>query len=155
MNPVIEKFKSDKNLALIGVSANKQKFGNTLLRELTKKGYTIYPVHPSLAEIDGIKCWPDLKSLPENVTNLLLVVRPESTVEIVAELKETHIRRVWMHRGAGKGSASPAAIEQCKTVGIEVVYGLCPMMFLATTGMHRFHYWLREKLGGVPEEFLK
>lgn len=155
MNPVIEKFKSDKSLALIGVSANKQKFGNTLLRELTKKGYTIYPVHPSLAEIDGIKCWTNLNSLPEHVTNLLLVVKPEVTVEIVSKLNDTRIQRVWMHRGAGKGSASLAAIEQCKTAGIEVVYGLCPMMFLAATGMHRFHYWLREKLGGVPAEFLK
>ena len=56
MNAVIEKFVSDKNIALIGVSANNQKFGNILLVELTKKGYTVFPVHPELSEVNGIKC---------------------------------------------------------------------------------------------------
>ena len=46
MNTIIEKFVSDKNIALIGVSSDKKKFGNMLLLELTKKGYTVFPVHP-------------------------------------------------------------------------------------------------------------
>jgi uncharacterized protein len=155
MNAIIEKFVSDKNIALIGVSANKLKFGNAIMAELTKKGYTVFPVHPTLAEVDGMKCYSGVELLPDYVTNLILVVKPQITELIISQLKDSPIKRVWMHRGVGKGSASDTAIGACKNKGIEVVYGFCPMMFLAPSGMHNFHLWLRKNLGKVPAEFSK
>lgn len=154
MKAIIEKFVGDKNIALIGVSTNKQKFGNYLLHELTKRGYTVFPVHPTLAEVEGIKCYPDAKALPGYVTNMILVVNPLATEQIIPQLKDSSIQRVWMHRGAGKGSASAVAIEACRKNGIEVVYGFCPMMFFSPSGMHRFHFWMRKKFGKVPAEFV-
>jgi len=153
MNAIIESFVNDKNIALIGVSADKTKFGNAIFTELTKNGYTVYPVHPTLIEIDGIKCYPDVNMLPVQVVNLILVVSPDVTEQIVLQLKGTSIRRVWMHRGVGKGSGSIAAIESCKENGIEVVHGFCPMMFFSPSGIHRFHFWLRKKFGKVPVEY--
>jgi len=153
MNAIIEKFVSDKNIALIGVSANKQKFGNALLHELTKKGYTVFPVHPSLTEVEGVKCFPDVKTLPENVTNLVVVVNPLATEQLIPQLTGSSIKRIWMHRGVGKGSGSAAAIESCKENGIEVVYGFCPMMFFSPSGIHSFHFWMRKKFGKIPAEF--
>ena len=155
MNAIIEKFTSDNNIALIGVSTNKQKFGNALLKELTKKGYSVFPVHPTLPEVDGIKCFPDVKTLPNHVTNLILVVNPVSAEQIVPQLKGSSIQRVWMHKGVGNGATSPAAIGACKTNGIEVVYGFCPMMFFSPSGIHGFHFWLRKKFGQIPVEFNK
>ena len=153
MKAIIEKFVSDKNIALIGVSATKQKFGNALLHELMKKGYTVFPVHPSLTEVEGIKCFPDVKTLPENVTNLVVVVNPLATELIIPQLKDSSIKRIWMHRGIGKGSGSATAIESCKETGIEVVYGFCPMMFFSPSGIHSFHFWMRKKFGKVPAGF--
>jgi len=153
MKAIIEKFVGDKNIALIGVSANKQKFGNAVLHELTKKGYTVFPVHPSLNEVEGIKCVPDVKTLPENVTNLIVVVNPLATEQLIPQLKGSSIKRIWMHRGVGKGSGSAAAIEACKENGIEVVYGFCPMMFFSPSGIHGFHFWMRKKFGKIPAEF--
>lgn len=155
MNTIIEKFVSDKNIALIGVSSDKEKFGNMLLLELTKKGYTVFPVHPSLDEIEGIKCIPDVKILPGHVNNLILVVKPEITEQVIHQLKDSPIRRVWMHKGVGAGSGSVAAIEACKGNGIEAVHGFCPMMFFSPSGFHGFHFWLRKKFGKVPEGFVK
>lgn len=155
MNTIIEKFTADKNIALIGVSSDKQKFGNVILRELVKKGYTLFPVHPSLKEVEGIHCIPDVRSLPEEVTNLILIVNPAVTDQIVSQLNDSPIRRVWMHRGSGKGSASSVAIERCKAAGIEVVYGFCPMMFFSPSGIHHLHFWLRKKFGNVPAEFIQ
>ena len=155
MNTIIEKFTSDRNIALIGVSSDQKKFGNAILRELVKKGYTLFPVHPSLKEVEGIHCIPDVHSLPENVTNLILIVNPAASEQIVSRLGDSPIRRVWMHRGSGKGSASSAAIDSCRTAGIEVVYGFCPMMFFSPSGIHQMHFWLRKKFGNVPAEFFQ
>ena len=155
MNTTIERFVGDKNIALIGVSLDKQKFGNYLLHELTQKGYTVFPVHPNITEVEGIKCFSDVKSLPGFVTNLILVVNPAVTLQLVSQLNDSLIQRVWMHRGVGKGAASVVAIEACRSIGIEVVHGFCPMMFFSPSGVHRVHFWLRRKFGKVPAEFIQ
>jgi uncharacterized protein len=153
MKQIIDRFINDKNIALIGVSRNPQKFGNALLKELTKKGYSVFPVHPELVEVEGTKCYPSLDDLPEEVKNLLLVVQPKVTEEIISNINPQKIHRVWMTRGVGKGSASEKAIQECKNKGIEVVYGFCPLMFVAPSGFHGFHLWMRKTFGKVPGEF--
>jgi predicted CoA-binding protein len=153
MLEIINRFVGDKNLALIGVSKKPYKFGNALVKELSKLGYTIYPVHPELEFAEGVKCYKSLDKLPESVQNLLLVVQPKATEEIVEELNPDKIKRVWMHKGAGSGCSSIKAIGTCKEKGIEVVYGFCPMMFLSNSGIHHFHFWMRKTFGKVPAEF--
>lgn len=153
MLEIINRFVEDKNLALIGVSRKPQKFGNALVKELSKLGYTIYPVHPELEFVEGVKCYKSLDELPESVENVLLVVQPKATEEIVEGLNSNKIKRVWMHKGMGSGCSSIKAISTCKEKGIEVVYGFCPMMFLSHSGIHHFHLWMRKTFGKVPVEF--
>ena len=154
MKKIIDQFILDKNIAIIGVSRDQRKFGNALLKELSKKGYSVFPVHPELKEVEGTKCYPSLDDLPGNVNNLLLAVQPKVTEEIVGRINPQKIKRVWMHRGAGKGSASEQAILECKNRGIEVIFGFCTMMFFSPTGIHGFHFWLRKTFGKVPSEFI-
>ncbi len=153
MKQVIDQFVKDKNIAIIGVSRDERKFGNALVKELSKTGYSVFPVHPELKETQGTKCYASLEDLPETVSNLLLVVQPQVTEEIIGKINPQKIKRVWMHRGAGKGSASEKAIGECKNKGIEVVYGFCPMMFFSQAGFHHFHLWLRKTFGKLPPEF--
>lgn len=61
----VEDFVAQKTLALAGVSRSGKKFGNSLLKELCQKGYTVYPAHPEAKEIDGVPCVPSPTALPE------------------------------------------------------------------------------------------
>lgn len=153
MKKIIDQFISDKNIALIGVSKDQRKFGNVLFKELTKKGYTVFPVHPELKEVEGIKCFTTLDELPDKVKNLLLVVKPKATEEIVSRINPEKIKRVWMHKGMGNGAVSIPAIDECKKKEIEVVFGFCPMMFISPSGFHGFHLWMRKTFGTLPSEF--
>jgi len=40
-----ENFLSQKNITMIGVSYNPEKFGNTIYRSLKKKGYNVFPIN--------------------------------------------------------------------------------------------------------------
>jgi uncharacterized protein len=153
MKNIIDQFVNDKNIALIGVSRDQTKFGNALLKELTKRGYIVYPVHPELKEVEGTRCYAAMEDLPDKVKNMILVVQPKVTEEIVSQINPQKIQRVWMHRGMGKGSASIKAIEECKRKGIEVVYDFCPMMFISQKGFHGFHFWMRKTFGKIPSDF--
>ncbi|MCK5135749.1 MAG: CoA-binding protein [Bacteroidales bacterium] len=153
MKDTIQSFLDDKKVAIAGASNNKENFGKTLMTELIKLGYKVYPVNPRCEEIEGTTCIPTIKELPEEVHNLILVVPPRLTEEIIEQCVDTPIQRVWMHRGIGKGSASETALEICGSNNIEAVHGFCPLMFYGK-GFHRFHLWIRKTFGKVPAEYM-
>jgi len=142
----VEKFLAQSHLGLVGASRGGKKFGNIVLRELTKRGYRVSVVHPEAAEIDGVRCVPSVSELPDEVGGIVLVVPPEQTEKVVREATLRGVRHIWMQQG----SESAAAIELCRESGIDVVHGECILMFAEPAGFHRFHRWLWKVFGKLP-----
>ncbi len=141
-------FLLQRKLALVGISRNGRKFGNTVLREMRAMGYEIYPIHPQAAEIDGQACLPGLSHLPEAVGGVIVVVPPTETEKVVREVATAQIPRVWMQQGA----ESATAIRYCEENGIKVVHGRCILMFAEPSGFHhRAHRWIMRLLGRLPQ----
>jgi len=153
MKKTIQSFLDQKRVAIAGASNNKDNFGRSLLTELAKKEYELYPVNPKCDEIEGRTCVPSVKELPAEVENLILAVPPKLTEEIVDQCINSSIKRVWMIKGVGKGAYSEKAFKICQDNAIEVVYGFCPLMFLGE-GVHGFHFWLRKTFGKLPVEYI-
>jgi hypothetical protein len=143
----VDDFLAQKDLAIAGVSRSRRKFGNAALRELTANGYRVFPVHPEAETVQGVRCYPSVRELPEPVGGLLIVVPPDQTEVVVREAGAAGIRRVWMQLG----SSSPTALQFCAENGIEAVHGECILMFLRKGPvLHRFHHWLWGVLGKLP-----
>jgi predicted CoA-binding protein len=144
----IDAFLKENNLAIVGVSKNRRKFGNIVYRDLSSKGYGVFAVNPTAREIEGNPCYPDLASLPEPVGGAVLVVPPKVTERVVREAHTAGITRIWMQQG----SESDQAIRYCEDHDIEVVHGMCVMMFSEPVGsLHKFHRWLWKLLGKLPK----
>jgi predicted CoA-binding protein len=75
------------------------------------------------------------------------VMVPASQAEGVArDCLDAGVRRIWFHRGAGPGSASPEALELCVARGVTPISNLCPLMVIQGAGWpHRLHGWLRRR----------
>lgn len=145
----VDAFVAQKTLALVGASRNGKKFGNSILKELKGKGYTVLPVHPEAAEIDGETCYSTLQALPQEVGGAIFVVRPEQTEHLVRDAKEAGIPRVWMQQGA----QSDEAVQFCRDNDIDVVEKECILMFAGEVkGIHAFHRWLWKVIGKLPRE---
>ena len=143
----VDEFMAQETLAVVGVSRSGKGFGNAALRELRANGFRLFPVHPNAVEVQGLPCSPDLKSLPEPVGGVLIVVPPEQTEGVVRDAAAAGIPRVWMQQG----SSSPEALQVCAETGIQAVYGECILMFLAKgPAFHRFHRGLRRLFGRLP-----
>ena len=142
----VEAFLSEQTLAIAGVSRSGRGFGNTVLKDLSRKGYEILPVHPETDEVGGVRAYSSLVELPKNVGGLILVVPPEQTELLVRQAKDAGIDRAWMQQGA----ESADAIRYCEENGIVAVHGECIMMFAQPTGVHRFHRWLNGVFGKLP-----
>ena len=76
-----------KSLAVVGASANPQGWGGTgFIRRLRENDFpgNIYPVNPKATEIQGLKAYPDVKSIPEHV-DFVIVATPAPVVPAVLE----------------------------------------------------------------------
>jgi predicted CoA-binding protein len=145
----VREFLAERRLALVGASRRGNKFGNTVLKELTAKGYEVLPVHPEVDVVDGVRCCRQLSELPGDVSALIVVVPPSETERVVEEAASMGLKRVWLQQGA----ESPGAIDSCRRHGIDVVHGECILMFAEPAGfVHRAHGWLWRVLGKLPEE---
>lgn len=153
MKETIHAFSNDPKVAIVGASTKKDNFGRSMMAELIKLGYEVFPVNPGCDVVEGNRCVPTVKELPNEVVNVILAVPPTVTEQIVEQCIGTHVKRVLMIKGMGRGAFSEGARSRCHENGIEVVYGLCPMMFFGT-GAHRFHFWLRKNFGKLPKEYL-
>ena len=144
----VARFLEQKRLVLAGVSRGGKKVGNSILKDLTRKGYEITVIHPEAPEIDGHPCSPTLADLPAPVGGLILVVPPDQTEHLVREAHAVGIENIWMQQGA----ESPDAITFCHDNGINLVHGECVMMFAQPTGIHKFHRWVRGLRGKLPKD---
>ena len=137
MRPIKEAatdFLAHRRIAVTGVSRTAGGHGsNVVYQRLRERGYDVFPVNPNAAEVEGDRCFPDLRSIPGGVEAVVIGTRPERAESTMRECAELGIKHVWMHRGPGEGSVSPTATAYGREHGITVIDGGCPLMFGCTS----------------------
>ncbi len=65
--PDLRRFFAPAAVAVVGASADRSRFGGKVMLRMQNFGATgpIYPINPSAAEINGIKCYGSLRDLPQ------------------------------------------------------------------------------------------
>lgn len=145
-------FLANKRIAVTGVSRNPQGHGsNVVYQRLRERGYEVFVVNPNADEIDGGRCYPDLRSIPGGVSAVVIGTSPDRAEATMRECAELGIKHVWMHRSVGGGSVSAAATDYGLGQGINVIPGGCPLMFEPVDdGAHRAMRFVFTLTGAVP-----
>ena len=145
-------FLANKRVAVTGVSRTPQGHGSNLVyQRLRDRGYDVFAVNPNAQEVEGDRCYKDLKSIPGGVQAVVIGTRPEIAEDTMNECAELGIKHVWMHRGPGAGSVSDAATDYGRRHGITVIDGGCPLMFGPTADFgHRIMRFVYA--GKVPKQ---
>jgi acyl-CoA synthetase (NDP forming) len=103
----IHKLLHPESIGIIGVSATKMNFGRIMLNNIISSGYDksrIMIIKPGDdAEIDGVKCVPDLKSLDHKLDLFVVAVSAEAVFGLVDEVIETNAAETVMLIPGGLG----------------------------------------------------
>jgi predicted CoA-binding protein len=147
-------FLASKRVAVTGVSRKPRNHGsNVVYQRLRDRGYEVFAVNPNADEVEGDRCYHDLRSIPGGVEAVVIATRPEIAEETMRECAELGIEHVWMHRGPGAGSVSKAAADYGRQRGIAVIDGGCPCMFDPTADLgHKAMRVVFTLSGNVPRE---
>lgn len=154
MKEAASEFLAQRRVAVTGVSKNPKGHGsNVVYRRLRERGYEVFAVNPNADEVEGDRCYPDLRSIPGGLDAVVIATRPETAEATMRECVELGIQRVWMHRGPGAGSVSEAAAVYGREHGITVLDGGCPLMFEPTADLgHKVMRFVFTLKGNVPKE---
>lgn len=104
-----------KSIAVVGATEKAGSVGRTLLWNLISNpfGGTVFPINAKRASVLGIKAYPNLAALPEQV-DLAIIVTPAPTVPgIIAECVEAGVKgAIIISAGFKESGAAGAKMEQ-------------------------------------------
>ena len=147
----VAEFLAGKRFAVAGVSRQPKQFANAIYRRLLDSGFEVLPVNPNAAEVEGVRCYPDLASIPGAIDGVVIASPPRTALNIVRQCGEKGVARVWLHRSFGAGSVSKEALRECEARGVDAIVGGCPLMYCepVDAGHRCIRWWLR-LFGKVP-----
>jgi predicted CoA-binding protein len=109
---------SARTVAIVGASANRTKFGNKAVRAFRDAGWTVFPIHPTLAAVEGLPAYPDLDSLPvAALDQVSFYVPPHIGVNLLEQVERKSPREFWLN----PGSESPAILARADELRLNVI----------------------------------
>ena len=106
-----------KVVAVIGASSDRRKFGNRAVRAFREQGYTVVPINPHEAEVEGLKAYASVLDVPGPVDMASLYVPPEIGEQLIEEIARKGIVEVWVNPGA----ESDALIARARALKIQPI----------------------------------
>ena len=144
MNKEIELFLESKRIAVLGASQTGKKMGNTIVDDLTKKGYEVFLVHPAAKAIDGRECHSNLTELKGQVDGAVFCIPPHKSMQAVKDAAKAGLSKLWLQQG----SHSPEVLALANKLGLTVVAGKCIMMYAEPVkSIHKFHQTVNKIFG--------
>ena len=116
--------RTTKTIALIGASIKKERPSNSVMRNLLKRGYQVFPVNPGHAgnEILGQKCYSKLSEIPHEIDMVDVFRQSNAVPEIVEQAILSEVKTLWLQLDI----RHPQAEEKARRNGIVVVSERCP-----------------------------
>ncbi|RAM47958.1 MAG: CoA-binding protein [Hapalosiphonaceae cyanobacterium JJU2] len=112
---------SAKVIAVVGHSDKPERTSYQIAQFLRSVGYTVYPVNPTVKEIDGQPSYSSLQEIPGSVDIVNVFRRSEYLSEIVDEAIAINAKTVWAQLGVANQQAAQKALD----AGLNVVMDAC------------------------------
>ena len=114
----IDAFLAVGQFAVVGVSTDRAKYGNKVLRCYLQNQLPVVGVHPRLAEVEGVPCVPRLTDVA-GAPAVSIVAPPAAAAGIVRDAIEKGVQHLWFQPGAEDAQA----VANARAAGLSVIEG--------------------------------
>ncbi len=117
---------SPKSIAVIGASSSPEKVGAIVFKNIIASNFpgNVYPVNPNAQNVDGIKCYPNVDSLPETVDLALIAIPAASVNQVLNEIGEKGIKNVIVYSAGFKETGEEGRLLEETLIQASQKYGL-------------------------------
>ncbi len=120
------------SIAIVGASADRRKYGNKAVRAFVRGGWTVYPVNPGAAEIEGLTGYARIEDIPGPLDRVSMYVPAQVGLAMLPAIAAKKPGEFFLN----PGSESPELIAAARALGLEPILacsivniGLRPDMF--------------------------
>ncbi|MDA1329865.1 MAG: CoA-binding protein [Chloroflexi bacterium] len=110
-----------KVIAVVGHSDKPHRTSYSIADYLRRAGYKVYPVNPTVDEINGEKSYASLADIPEPIDIVDVFRRAEHLEAVVEEAAKVNAKAVWGQLGVASQEAEDKAAE----AGLDLVMNRC------------------------------
>lgn len=105
-------------VAIIGASADRQKYGNKSVRAHLKQGYEVFPIHPRESTIEGLNVYSSLDELPvTDLDRISVYVPPAIGISLLEAIRDRGAKEVWFN----PGSESAELLARANELGLNII----------------------------------
>lgn len=104
-------------IAVIGASNDRRKYGNKALRLFRARGYTVVPVNPKEATVEGEPAYRSVLEYPGRIDEATMYVPPQVGEAVLDELAAKQVPVVWFNPGA----ESPALLARARALALKPI----------------------------------
>ena len=114
------------NVAVLGASDDPEKYSHKAVMRLKEKGHVVFPVHPSLKEIEGLKVYVSVRETPA-IDTVSLYLSAKNSSKIADEIISKKPKRIIFNPGA----ENPELQSKAEAAGIKTL-NACTLVLLST-----------------------
>jgi uncharacterized protein len=97
-------------VAIIGASADRNKFGTKSVRAHLSQGYEVFPINPKGGEIEGLKAYVRLADVPAaRLDRISMYVSPAVGMTLLEEIAAKGCDELWLNPGSDSEELADAA----------------------------------------------
>jgi uncharacterized protein len=104
-------------VAVIGASSDRRKFGNKALRAFRDRGFSVIPINPKEAEVEGEKSYASVLDVPGAIDIATFYVAPAVGLTILDDVVKKGVAQAWFNPGAD----GPQVVERARALGLTTV----------------------------------
>lgn len=125
---------SPTSIAIVGASANPDRFSGKIIPTLLRQGYTgkIYPINPNREFISDLPCYPDLASVPTDVDCVVYALSAQHIDGVLDECIEKNVQLLTILSAGFAETGKPQdahkqtmVVEKARASGIRVLGPNC------------------------------
>jgi acetate---CoA ligase (ADP-forming) len=142
-------------IALIGVSKDPSRIGGRVLKYLRSHGYEgkIFLVNPKYEELEGIRCYPSLASIPSPVDVALVGVPEQAVPSVLEEAGRAKVKSAIIYSAGFSELGAGGKLKQSRIKEISEQYGMpvCGPNCVGIVGFHNKAAMSFSQFLDVPE----
>jgi predicted CoA-binding protein len=109
--PIIHPQMPESTVAVLGASRDRRKYGNKAVRAYVESGFTVFPVNPKEATIEGLPAYSSLDAIAEPIDFVSLYVPPAIGLKLLPAIAEKEPKELWLNPGAESDELIEAAAD--------------------------------------------
>lgn len=105
------------SVAILGASADRNKFGNKAVRAFARQGYDVFPVNPKESRIEGLAVFKSLAEVPVRPNLVSVYLPPPVLLKLLPDIAAKGCDELWLN----PGTESPEVLAEAERLGLNVI----------------------------------